>query len=176
MTAPSDLLPCPFCGGPAALWMEHRVICQRCFAEGPSYDTLDNIEAWNHRHHFAAQPASVQGEVVADIKRAAIDVLWKVIESSEEYDFPDGLGVGIPQSAFDEVQCLFDELTGDDATIPTPPAEPKREVCVWRINSNGQVVASCGMMGSIMFLKEPQKEKRCYCGLPILEQGESDEV
>jgi uncharacterized small protein (DUF1192 family) len=50
----TELKPCPFCDGPAAIWMKQRVICNRCCAEGPDTgeddETLaDRITAWNTR-------------------------------------------------------------------------------------------------------------------------------
>lgn len=50
--------PCPFCGGAASLWMDRRVVCNRCNAEGPDTGDEDvsaesQIAKWNTRHAAA---------------------------------------------------------------------------------------------------------------------------
>jgi hypothetical protein len=62
------LLPCPFCGSSAVgVWMNHRVVCGSCGAEGCSFhdDSGPNIAAWNTRAAQPSQPATVVPVVIA---------------------------------------------------------------------------------------------------------------
>lgn len=56
MSEPVELLPCPFCGSQTADVIvdsgQSRVICQECYARGPTCDIEDSFaaaEAWNSR-------------------------------------------------------------------------------------------------------------------------------
>jgi hypothetical protein len=47
-----EMLPCPFCAGPPALYMgpSPHVVCTKCAAEGPVFESRrDNLDAVQHR-------------------------------------------------------------------------------------------------------------------------------
>lgn len=69
-----ELLPCPFCGskdGPG-VWMNHRVVCGGCDAEGPSlHEAMEaNVAAWNTR---AAPRVEREALTLAQLNECARD-------------------------------------------------------------------------------------------------------
>lgn len=76
---PSELLPCPFCGGEAAL-MEFQVIpdphirCQECGAQTEDqHERGDAIAAWNRRALAAVPNAQPQPSTPEDAARRAAE-------------------------------------------------------------------------------------------------------
>ena len=64
MTEPTELLPCPFCGGINIIHCSHHMYCHACGADGPDADSQHESEAiavWNTRtpHPTQAQAGAV---------------------------------------------------------------------------------------------------------------------
>jgi len=60
MTEPTELLPCPFCGGINIIHCSHHMYCHACGADGPDADSQhesEAIAAWNTR---TPQPTKAQ--------------------------------------------------------------------------------------------------------------------
>ena len=140
------------------LWLNETFVCYR------KKDCWPVVNKWEH---IRAKPSAIQ--------QAAQPVA--PAPATESATPSGGVTAQLVQACRPEDRAMLATPEGAELVSKAVAALTAQgeDVCVWRINSNGQVVASCGMMGSIMFLKEPQKEKRCYCGLPLVEQGESDE-
>lgn len=51
----TELKPCPFCGGEAAVWrsertLKHQIVCTGCLASTGQFESIDDAaEAWNRR-------------------------------------------------------------------------------------------------------------------------------
>ena len=64
MTEPTELLPCPFCGGINIIHCCHHMYCHACGADGPDADSQcesEAIAAWNKR---TPQPTQAQAGAV----------------------------------------------------------------------------------------------------------------
>ena len=64
MTEPTELLPCPFCGGINIIHCSHHMYCHACGADGPDADSQHESEAiavWNTR---TPQPTQAQAGAV----------------------------------------------------------------------------------------------------------------
>ena len=64
MIEPTELLPCPFCGGINIIHCSHHMYCHACGADGPDADSQhesEAIAAWNTR---TPQPAQTQAGAV----------------------------------------------------------------------------------------------------------------
>lgn len=64
MTEPTELLPCPFCGGINIIHCCHHMYCHACGADGPDADSQhesEAIAAWNTR---TPQPTQAQAGAV----------------------------------------------------------------------------------------------------------------
>lgn len=60
MIEPTELLPCPFCGGINIIHCSHHMYCHACGADGPDADgqhESEAIAAWNTR---TPQPTQAQ--------------------------------------------------------------------------------------------------------------------
>lgn len=126
-----NLLPCPFCGGKAYVWMQQRVVCNGCDAEGPECadgndtDLADNISAWNRRAHLATPAANGPREADAKVKDAAIKALRKWEQLLDELPQNDKL----EDAEFHEFYNLKVALDNASEYIPQPgmvtvPREP----------------------------------------------------
>ena len=83
MTEPTELLPCPFCGGINIIHCCHHMYCHACGADGPDADSQcesEAIAAWNKR---TPQPTQAQAGAVplteeqrSDIATAAAGFNW----------------------------------------------------------------------------------------------------
>lgn len=72
-----DLLPCPFCDGPADIFDGYEgtaVICVDCGAEGPlEHDTAEAADAWNERPREIEQYRL--GQKAADLETVVENVI-----------------------------------------------------------------------------------------------------
>ena len=73
MTEPTELLPCPFCGGINIIHCGHHMYCHACGADGPDADSQhepEAIAAWNTR---TPQPTQAQAGAVPLTHDEALD-------------------------------------------------------------------------------------------------------
>lgn len=112
------LLPCPFCGGKAALrmsWMEdgHRyraVECVECGATTPgNYSEVGDQSTWDWNARTPEQAIAAtlgSGTLTAEQVRETVEKHWH--DLPDEYDMPEA--TALPEYSYDW-QAIADELS-----------------------------------------------------------------